>query len=95
MKIPNYYKKSIQLLEELYRKYPTQTLGQHISTAFSDYPDLWPVSHKEFYYALEKYNSQKELDILHIAPEDYVQKIVDDGAHLFDEGEQEDEIEFE
>lgn len=94
MKHPNYYKKALQLLEELHRKYPTQTLGQHIATAFADYTDLWPISHKEFYYALEKYNSQKELDILHIAPDEYVQKIVEDGEHLFEDVDPEEEEEF-
>lgn len=95
MKHPNYYKNTLKLLEELHHKYPSQTLGQHIATAFAEYPDLWPISHKEFYYALEKYNSQKELDILHIAPEDYVKKIVEDGEHLFEELDVDEDEEFQ
>lgn len=94
MKHPNYYKKALQILEELHRKHPELRLGQHLSTAFSDYPDLWHVSSKELFYALEKYSAQIELDILHIAPDEYVQKIVEDGEHLFDDKDVDEEEEF-
>lgn len=92
MKHQNYYKKALKLLDELHKDHPTYTLGQHISTAFSDYPDMWPLSSKEFFYALEKYNSELELDIMHVAPDDYVREIEEDGLHLFDEDPEEDDF---
>lgn len=97
MKRIDYYKKTIKLLEELHRDHPEMRMGQHISTAFSDYPDVWHVSEKEIFYAIEKYNSQLELDIIHLAPEDYVNQIEEDGKHLFDtnlEDEEEGEEDY-
>jgi hypothetical protein len=78
----NHYKKCISLLQNLNKKYPRQALGQHLSLALSEYGDLWGLSDKEMLFALEKYQTEKELDF----SEDMdINKIIFEGEHLFDE----------
>lgn len=59
-KHPNYYNKAVQVLVDLKKEFPNQALGQHLSTAFEDYNDLWGVSDKEILHALEKYQFEKD-----------------------------------
>lgn len=80
----NYYKQAIKLLAKLQEEYPTYSLGRHISTAFSDYGDLWPLSNKEFLFALDKYASELALDIQNVASDEYVYKIQKDAETLFE-----------
>ncbi len=86
----DYKKKMVDILHELAKKYPTFSFPRHISTAFSDYGDFWGMSDKEACFALEKYQAELELDVLNIAADNYVDEIVEDGKHLFDEQEEDD-----
>lgn len=83
-KQPNYYKEIISALSDLKKDYPTYNMGRHLSTATSDYPDIWDLSDKELLYALTKYKA--ELD-LNTQPDD-INKIIEGAMHienLFDE----------
>jgi hypothetical protein len=66
----------------LKRKYPTYTLGQHISTSLSEYGDIWGISDKELLFALEKY--QTELEYLeHSTVKDKdLNTIIEEGKNL-------------
>ncbi len=79
MRKPNFYNQILTIFTELHKSYPTYNLGRHLSTALSDYGDLWAVSDKEILYALEKY--QAELD-MNVVPEEDVEKILKDGIDL-------------
>lgn len=84
------YGKCLHLLQELKRQYPTYTLGQHMSTALSDYGDIWGLTDKEIFFALEKYRVELEFNI---APEEDVDKVVRDAQDLdklLNEEEEED-----
>lgn len=91
MRKASYFNQSLNLLQELHKKYPNQNLGRHISMAFADYSDLWPVSDKEFHFALEKYVTELELDNQNIADEAYVNKIIQDAEDLLKEEEKEED----
>lgn len=93
MKKPINYKKAIfKLLHELEESHPSYTMGMHISTALSDYGDFWGISDKEFLFALEKYQTQLELDKSQMAPDEYVYLIQKDAESLFNlKDEEEDE----
>jgi len=58
---PNYYKEVLNELIELKTLYPSQTLGQHISTILDEYHDVWGITDKEFLFAVTKYKAQLEL----------------------------------
>lgn len=60
----DYKQEAIKVLKELAKTYPNQALTNHIMLALEDYKELDWVSDKEFYFALEKYRCEKELDIL-------------------------------
>ena len=87
----NYYNKALKLLQELHSEHPSYSIAQHLSTALADYGDYWGITDKEFCFALEKYQSELALDIQNIAPDDYVEKIVQDAEHLFDTKIEEEE----
>lgn len=78
---PNNYNKIIHILQELHTTYPSFNLGRHISTAFSEYGDLWGVSDKELLYALEKYKEQLEMDIPR-DDEEEIERITNDALSL-------------
>lgn len=84
------YNKVIKLLQELHSEYPKQTIAQHLATALSDYGDFWGLTDKEFLFALEKYQSELALDILQLAPDSYVDKIVKDAENLFNNPEEDE-----
>lgn len=81
MKKVNYKLEALDVLKTLAKEYPNQTLGMHIELAFSDYTNhLW-LSDKEFYFALEKYRCQKELDY-DIQHSNNVEDILNDSTDL-------------
>ena len=81
MKKTNYKLEAIDVLKTLAKEYPNQTLGIHIGIAFSEYSDYSWLSDKEFYFALEKYRCQKELD--HDIPHsENINDILKDGMNL-------------
>lgn len=87
----DYKKEFVKLMGELIKDYPSISLGRHLSTALSDYGDFWGISDRELCYALEKYEKELALDVQNIAPEKYVLQIEEDGKHLFDDVEEEEE----
>lgn len=87
-----YFGEIIHLIQELKRKYPNYTIGQHISQALYEYSNLWGMTDKEFLFALQKYKIELESNI--ISDED-VDKIVSDAQDLnkfleVDDGSEED-----
>lgn len=60
---PQYFTQVLSLLTELHRSYPTYNIGRHLSTALSDYGDVWGMTDKELLFALEKYKTQLDMDI--------------------------------
>lgn len=85
------YDKVVDMLAELKKLYPNYTMGQHIATAFSDYPDIWGVTDKEFLFALNKYQTELQLDAAHTVDESYISKVVEQGMHLETLFDEEDE----
>jgi hypothetical protein len=76
----SYYLRSLTLLEKLNKKYPQHSICKHLSLAFMDYKDLWDVSDKVFFTALEEYLIELESDVKH--NDDEIEKIINDGMHL-------------
>lgn len=85
--IKNHYQKCISILQALNKKYPNKNLGSHLSLALSEYGDLWAISDREILFALEKYQTELELDF---TGELDIDKILYEGEHLFDELKSED-----
>lgn len=88
------YDRIVDVFLELKKQYPNYTIGQHLSTALCDYPDLWCTTEREILFALNKYQTELELDCSHIIDESYVNKVVSDGLnleHLFDEEDEEED----
>lgn len=83
--------RAIQLMEELFTLYPQYSLGRHLSSALADYGDFWDITDKELCFALEKYSTLLELDEQNISPDEYVNDIIEDGKHLFDVEDEEEE----
>lgn len=85
------YSQVINILQRLKISYPVYSLGQHLSTALSDYGDLWGITDKEIVFALEKYEMELEMNIV---PQADVDKIIKDAQNLeslFKEEEDESE----
>jgi hypothetical protein len=82
MRKPNYYKKAIEILQELHTAYPNFGLARHITTALSDYGDFWGLSDKELSFALEKYQAELSLDINQVVDDAYVEKVVKGSMNL-------------
>ncbi len=78
-KKPTAYNQALHILQDLKKSYPSYTMGQHISTALADYGDAWGMTDKEFTFALEKYQSELEYNIV---SETEVDKIVRDAQDL-------------
>lgn len=88
MKNCNYFEKTIQVLKDLKEKYNLD-MAKHISLATSDYGDIFTMSDKELFKALEKHKS--ELDILNNIPENDIDLIILETEELFKEVDSEDE----
>ena len=86
------YSEIISLFQELNKKYPTYSIGRHISTALDGYDDIWGVTNREFLFALNKYATTLEMDNSY-DDDKFLSKIIEDGEHLFDEMDEEDEEE--
>lgn len=75
----NSYEEIIKTFQELKKTYPSYGIGRHISTALSDYGDLWGLSDKEVLYALQKYQSELEYNQTSDAD---IAKIIEDGKNI-------------
>ena len=95
MRKPNYYKQVIKILDDLHKTYPAYNVGRHLSIALADYGDIWNIPDKEMVFALEKYKTELELDMLKVAPEDYVDRVVKDGLSLFDNKDEDEDEDWE
>ncbi|HOV34633.1 MAG TPA: hypothetical protein PLS56_01415 [Candidatus Dojkabacteria bacterium] len=84
--------KFLKIWGSLFSDHPEIPIGRHLEMAFADYKNPSEYSEKEIVYALEKYQKEVDLDILNIAPDDYVKKIQEDAEHLFDPLEEDEEI---
>jgi len=80
-KQPNYYRQIIRTLQRLEKSHPTYNMGRHLSTALYEYNDLWGVSDKELFLALEKYEIELNIDYPH-EDEDDLKKIIKGGMNL-------------
>ena len=85
----DYKQEAIKVLKELAKTYPNQTLTNHIALALEGYADYIWTSDKEFYFALEKYRCEKELDIVPVTDTEIDQLYTDsfsiEDEDLFDE----------
>ena len=88
------YDEALKIFKRLKQKFPNFTLGRHISVAFADYGDLESVSPKEFVFALEKYETELEIDSP-IAEGEELDEILRDGMnldHILDEDDEEEDF---
>jgi len=60
----NYYSRAIHILQQLKKDYPNQTLGQHIGMALEEYKDISGITDKEFEFALTKYQTELDMNIV-------------------------------
>lgn len=74
----NDYKAIVDKLLELKREHHTYNFGRHISLAFAEYGDLWGLTDKEALFALEKYQTELELDTDRIASPQYIEQLMKD-----------------
>jgi hypothetical protein len=75
------FSKLVSLLTELHKSYPHYGVGRHLSTALSDYGDIWGMTDKELAFALEKYKLQLEMDVPHSEDSD-IDEIIRQGLDL-------------
>lgn len=88
-KKPSPYNQALHTLQELKHSHPNYRLSQHIATAFADYGNIWGISDEEILFALEKYKTELEYNI---APDQEVERIIEEGKNLtllFDQDEEE------
>jgi hypothetical protein len=78
MRIVNYHRKIIQILERLHKAHPTYNVGRHLSTAL-DGSDMWGISDKEVFTCLQKYEIELTMDVDH---EEDIEDIIKDGMNL-------------
>ena len=90
MKTHNYKKEILTVLKSLQETYPNQLVSTHLSLALAEYPNFDGISDKEFYFILEKYRCEKELDMTPIANDTDVDEIYRDSMSLDEAFEEED-----
>lgn len=78
MKVINYHRKIIQILERIHKAHPNYNIGRHLSTAL-DGSDMWGISDKEVFMSLQKYEVELNMDVDH---EEDVEDIINDGMNL-------------
>jgi hypothetical protein len=81
MRKPTPYNQILAILHELHKKFPTYNMGRHIATALDGYGDVWGITDRELFFALEKYSTELDMDV---APhhKDELDKIIKDGMDL-------------
>lgn len=90
---PNIYNQILHVLQQLHTDFPSYNMGRHISTALSDYGDLWGVTDREFLFALQKYKAELEMDIPHTDDKE-IDDIIRDGMNLENILKEEDNGDF-
>lgn len=90
----DYKAETVKVLKELSKAYPNQTLASHITLSLEGYSnDTW-VSDKEFYFALEKYRCEKELDTTPLATQKEVDEMYKESMDLSIEDLLDDEDDY-
>lgn len=84
------YKLIIEKLISLHRQHPSYEFGRHISIAFSEYGDVWGLSNKEAFFALEKYELSIETGDV-IASDEEIAELLRDSEHFDDILNEEDD----
>jgi hypothetical protein len=87
----NYFKECLSVLERLHTAYPSFSVGRHLATATSDYGDVWGMTNKEMFHALQKYEMELTLNKSTLKHEEYVQTIIKDAMDMDVLTEEEDE----
>jgi hypothetical protein len=85
------YAQVIKLLTDLKKEYPNYRIGQHISIALADYKDVWGITDKEVLFALEKYKTELEFNVVSDQEVDKIVKDAQDLTKLFQDEEGEDD----
>lgn len=82
------YSQVIKLLTGLKKEYPSYSIGQHLAIALGDYKDLWGVTDKEVVFALEKYKTELEFNVVSDQDVDKIVKDAQDLTKLFQDEEE-------
>ena len=77
----SYYVRILHILEKLHTTHPTVPIGRHLATALDESGDLFSLTDKEIYDAINDYSNNLEYDIPHIEEQD-LDKIIQGGLHL-------------
>jgi hypothetical protein len=80
-RIASHYMRILYILEKLHTSNPTIPLGQHLATALDESGELFSLTDKEIYDAVNSYTGTLEYDVPHIEEQD-LDKIIQDGTHL-------------
>lgn len=100
-KKPTQFNKFINLLQILQKQFPAQPVSNHIASALADYgsiQDIWGLSDKELVFALERYQSNLEIENFIPTHDSELERIIEEGKNidkinLYDtEDEEEDEV---
>lgn len=79
----NYYRETLKILEDLHNSHPSFSLGRHLSTALSDYGDVWGMTNKEMLYALQKYQAEVEMNnVKAFSHEQFVDRVIKDAMDI-------------
>jgi len=78
----NEYSEIIDVLKELKTLHPSYGMGRHIATALDDCGDVWGMRDSEMLFALQKYKSELDMNIV---SDDALDNIVKDGLNLFNQ----------
>lgn len=76
----NYYKRIVVGLHHLKERYPSYSMGKHLSTIIDDCGDIWGTTDKELYNALTTYSKQLAIDVPH--EDNDLDTIINEGLHL-------------
>jgi hypothetical protein len=80
----NYQNKIFSLLKELKKKYPSFSIGRHISSCVENHEQLWGITDKELYHELEKYSLELSFDEQLNTNLD-IEDIIKDAKSMFDD----------
>lgn len=79
MRKPSISTQILLVLKDLQTAHPSYPLCNHISTALSEYKDIWGIDDKDFLSSLLKYKSELELNTI---PDKDIDKIIEEGKNL-------------
>lgn len=77
----------ITIFKSLNHKFPNQGLGRHIADATVEYPNLWSLPNSELLFALNKYQTELDLNIVDQSEVDKIIKDAENIEHILDSDE--------